>query len=192
MARPARITSRLSTRRLTRRGGFQPRTILVIAIAWMLMWDKLTWGNAINGFLVGLVITVIFPLPSVEYHGRPRLFRTAFLIVQFMFELARAAVHVSILALRPAAPPKGSIIEVQLKTRSDLYLTIVAVMTVLVPGSVVVEVRRSAGILYVHDVDARDPKSLEERRQAVLTTERRLVRAVGSKEEIALVMGEAS
>lgn len=156
------------------------------------MWDRLSWGNAINGFLIGVAVTFVFPLPSVEYYGRPRPFRVVRLVLQFMWSLAVASVHVAKMALRRSPPPRGSIIEVHLRTRSDLYLTLVAVMTVLVPGSVVVDVRRSAGILYVHDVDAVDAETLEERRAAVLDLERRLVLAIGTQEEIALVEGNAT
>ena len=170
-----------------RRGGFQPRTVIAIAVVWTLLWDKLTWGNAVNGLLVGLLITFVFPLPSIEYAGRPRPLRVVALIARFVADLVRASVHVAVLALRRGTPPRGSILAVQLRTRSDLYLTLVAVMVVLVPGSVVVEVRRRAGILFVHDVDAVDAESLEEQRRAVLDIERRLVRAIGTKEEIALI-----
>lgn len=190
--RPPRIPPRDNRGILVRRGGFQPRTILVIALAWILMWDKLSWANAINGLLVGLVVTLVFPLPSIEYYGRPRPVRVVVLIVTFMWSLARASWHVALLALRPAPPPRGSIIEVHLRTRSDLYLTIVAVMVALVPGSVVIDVRRAAGTLYVHDVDAVDERTLAERRQDVLDLEKQLVLAVGTPEEIALVEGDAA
>jgi multicomponent Na+:H+ antiporter subunit E len=76
---------------------------------------------------------------------------------------------------------------VQLRTRSDLYLTLVAVQVALVPGSVVIEARRRAGVLFVHDVDAVDAVTLEEQRRAVLAIERRLVRAIGTAEENALI-----
>lgn len=188
--RPPRIPPRITRGTLVRRGGFQPRTILVIATAWVLMWDRLSWGNALNGLLIGLIVTFVFPLPSVEYYGRPRPIRSLLLLVQFMWSLAVASVHVAAMALRPAPPPRGSIIEVHLRTRSDLYLTLVAVMVALVPGSVVIDARRSAGTLYVHDVDAIDEVTLEKAREHVLSLEKQLVLAIGSAEEIALVEGD--
>lgn len=190
MVRPPRIPPKITPGRLVQRGGFQPRTIVVIALAWALMWDRLSWGNLVNGFLVGVVVTLVFPLPSVEYYGRPRPIRVLVLVLRFIWSLSAASWHVAVMALRRTRPPKGSIIEVQLRTRSDLYLTIVAVMVALVPGSVVVEVRRAAGTLFVHDVDAVDERTLEERRQVVLDLEKRLVRAIGTPEEITAVEGE--
>ena len=40
-----------------RRRSFQPRAIATIALAWVLMWDRITWGNVVNGLLVGLLVT---------------------------------------------------------------------------------------------------------------------------------------
>lgn len=190
MIRPPRIPPRMVAGRRIHRGGFQPRTIVVIALAWMLMWDRISWGNAVNGVLIGLLVTYVFPLPSVEYYGRPRPITLVRLAMHFIWSLVVASWRVAVLALRRTPPPRGSIIEVQLRTRSDLYLTIVAVMVALVPGSVAVEVRRAAGTLYVHDIEATDETTLEQRRQAVLDLEQRLVRAIGTPEEIALVEGD--
>ncbi|WP_106850365.1 Na+/H+ antiporter subunit E [Blastococcus sp. Marseille-P5729] len=177
---------RLPTR-LVRRGGWQPRAIGIITIAWCLMWDKLSWGNLANGFLVGLAATLIFPLPSIEYHGRPRPLAMIALLLRFMWDLVKAAVHVSWLAIRPRPAPRGSIVEVQLRTRSDLYITLVGALVALVPGSVVVEVRRAAGILYVHDVDTPGSEGVEACRARVLDIEERLVKAIGTRHEIALI-----
>ncbi|WP_153504611.1 Na+/H+ antiporter subunit E [Cumulibacter manganitolerans] len=173
--------------RTTRRGGFQPRTAIAIAVVWTLMWDRLSWGNLINGLLVGFLVTFVFPLPPIVYFGRPRPLRVAALLARFLGDLVRAAIHVAVFALRRSDPPRGSIVAVQLRTRSDLYLTLVAVQVALVPGSVVIEARRRAGVLFVHDVDAVDAVTLEQQRRAVLAIERRLVRAIGTAEEIALV-----
>lgn len=173
--------------RLIRRGGWQPRAVGIIAIAWCLMWDKLSWGNLANGFLVGVAATLIFPLPSIEYHGRPRPLAMIALFLRFMGDLARAALHVSWMAIRPSPPPRGSIVEVQLRTRSDLYITLVGVLVALVPGSVVIEVRRAAGVLYVHDVDTPGSEGVEACRERILKIEERLVKAIGTREEIELI-----
>lgn len=173
--------------RLIRRGGWQPRAIGIIAVVWCLMWDKLSWGNLANGFLVGMAATLIFPLPSIEYEGRPRPLAMIALLLRFMWDLAKAAFHVSWLAVRPSPPPRGSIVEIKLRTRSDLYITLVAVLVALVPGSVVIEVRRAAGVLYVHDVDTPGSEGVEACRTRILEIEERVVKAIGTREEIALI-----
>lgn len=173
-----------------RRGGFQPRAVIAVALLWTFLWDSITWGNVINGLLIGLVVTTVLPLPSVPYDGRIHPLRFAALVVRFLRDLVVASFQLSLLAVRPKAAETGSIIEVKMRVHSDLYLTILAVMISLVPGSTVVEARRTAGVLYVHELGVHTREQADKARADVLAQERRLVRAIGSKDEIALVDGE--
>ena len=184
IGRDAVVRSRL------RRGGFQPRAILAVAVLWTFLWDSITWGNVVNGLLIGLVITTVLPLPSVPYRGRIHPLRFLGLIGRFLRDLVVASFQLSLLALRPKAAETGSIIEVKTRVHSDLYLTILAVMISLVPGSTVVEARRQAGVLYVHELGVHTREQADSARADVLAQERLLVRAIGSKDEIALVDGE--
>lgn len=171
-------------RRLDDRGGFQPRAIVVIALVWCLLWDRLSWGNLLNGVLVGVFVTVIFPLPSIPYVGRLRPLGLAVLLGRFFLDLIKASFQVTAFTLRPSPPPRGSIIEVPLRAHSDLYLTLTSVLIALVPGSIVIDARRAAGVLFVHDLLASTEEEIEECRERVLAVERRLVHAIGSREEI--------
>jgi multicomponent Na+:H+ antiporter subunit E len=72
-----------------------------------------------------------------------------------------------------------------MRTDSDLLLTIVAESLTLVPGSVVIDMDRSARTLSLHILHVRDLADVERRRAAVLAEEDRVVRAFGSAEEIA-------
>jgi len=170
--------------RPTRRRSFQPRAILVVALAWVLLWDRVTWGNILSGLLVGLVVTFAFPLPSIEYQGRFRPLRVAWLITLFLRDLVVASVQVSLLAFS-RTPPRNSVIGVQLRSRSDFYLTLTSELVGLVPGSTVIEARRGISFVYLHLLDVSGPAAVEEFRAHVLEIEERVVRALGSDEEIA-------
>lgn len=172
-------------RRIEARGGFQPRVIAIIAIVWCLLWDRLSWGNALNGLIIGLFATFVFPLPSIQYSGRIHPIGLLNLLAHFAFDLVKASVEVARFALQPGPPPRGSIVEVHLRTRSDLYLTLTAVLISLVPGSIVIDARRAAGVLFVHDIFASNESEIDECRHRVLAEEARVVRALGSKDEIA-------
>ena len=167
-----------------RRRVLQPRAVATIALAWVLMWDRLSWGNVVNGVLVGLLVTYAFPLPSIEYHGRLRPHRVALLIGRFLVDLVESSWQVMRLALGRRRP-RNAVIEVQLRSRSDLYLTLTAELVALVPGSVVVEARRSTSVLYLHLLDVEHEGRIEVQRAHALAVERRVVRALGSREEIA-------
>ena len=170
--------------RPSQRGGFQPRAVLAVAAVWILLWDQLSWGNLVNGLLIGLVVTIVFPLPSLEFGGFPRPHRVAWLIICFLADLVGATVQV-IHLLASRRPFRNAVIEVQLRSRSDLYLTITAELVALVPGSVPVDARRSTSTLYLHLLDVGEPGQIERNRAHVLKVEERVVRALGSRAEVA-------
>lgn len=182
---PRRIGQRISART---RGGFQPRAIIALAIVWVLLWDQITLGNVVNGLIIATVITQIFPLPSIQYFGRIHPWRLLVLTTRFFLDLVSAAFEVAIATLDHHPPQGGSIVEVQLRVRSEFYMTIISALVSLVPGSIVVEARRTANVLYVHGFHVTTPEELEELRQDVLDIETRVVRALGSADELDLVM----
>lgn len=169
-----------------RRGGFQPRAIIALAVVWVLLWDKVSLGNAVNGLIIGAVVTQVFPLPSIQYFGRIHPWRLVVLVARFLVDLVVAAVQIVITTLSPSPSQGGSIVEVQLRTRSEFYMTIVSSLVSLVPGSIVVEARRAAGVLYVHGFHVTTPEGMDELRQDVLDVETRVVQAIGTADEIAL------
>jgi multicomponent Na+:H+ antiporter subunit E len=72
---------------------------------------------------------------------------------------------------------------VPLHCPSDLGLTLTAEALSLVPGSLIVDVDRKRGILYVHVLNVADAASADHFRQGVLDLERRIIRAFGSPAE---------
>lgn len=169
-----------------RRGGWQPRAIIALAVVWVLLWDRVTLGNVVNGLIVGAVVTQVFPLPSIQYSGRVHPWRLLVLLVRFFTDLVVAATEVARATLTPRPSQGGSIVEVRLRVQSEFYMTIVSALVSLVPGSIVVEARRTANVLYVHGFHVTTVEELELLRQDVLDVETRVVRAIGSAEEIAL------
>lgn len=186
---PRRIGQHISSRT---RGGFQPRAIIALAVVWVLLWDRISLGNVVNGLIIGAVVTQIFPLPSIQYFGRIHPWRLLVLTTRFFVDLVSAAIEVSIATLDHHPPKGGSIVEVHLRVRNELYMTIISALVALVPGSIVVEARRTANVLYVHGFHVTTPEGLEELRQDVLGIESRVVRALGSADEIALVMDDTA
>lgn len=155
-----------------------------VALAWLLLWDRVTWGNVVSGLLVGLLVTMAFPLPSIEFHGRLRPHRLALLIGRFLLDLVLASAQVTRLALGRRRV-RNAVIEVQLRSHSDFYLTLTSELVGLVPGSCVIEARRSTSVIYIHLLDVRGPESIDRFRADVLAVEERVVRAFGSAAEIA-------
>lgn len=155
-----------------------------LVVAWLLLWGDVSWGNVLTGLAIGAAVLFFFPLPPVTFGGRLRPGPLLVLAGTFVGELVSASMHVAAVALRPGYRPRGGIIAVPLRVRTDLNLALTAEVISLVPGTLILDIDRTRGVLYVHVLDVRGPEDLTGSRDRVLAVERRIVRAVGSPTEV--------
>jgi multicomponent Na+:H+ antiporter subunit E len=156
-----------------------------LVLVWMLLWGTWSWANLLSGALLALVVTVLLPLPPVVGGARVHPVGLLVFVGYFFLDLVRSAALVAWQTIRPGGIRHSAIIRVQLRTDSDLLLTIVAESLTLVPGSVVIDMDRPRRTLALHILHVRDLADVESRRAAVLAEEVRVVRAFGTPDEIA-------
>ena len=161
--------------------------LLGLTLVWILLWGTFSWANLFGGLAVAAVVLIAFPLPPVVFGGRIRPVALARLVALFVYDLVLASVQVAVLACRAGPKARSAIIGVRLRVNTDLNLTLTAEALTLLPGSLILEVDRSAGMLYVHVLDVHDGAEAERFRKDVLALERRIVEAVGSPAEVLLV-----
>lgn len=149
-----------------------------LALVWVLLWGRLSPGNVLNGLAVGALVSWLLPLPTVVLGARPHPLGLARLAAYFLKDLAVSSVQVAWLALRPGPAPRAAVVAVDLRSRSDLLVTLTAQLLCLVPGSLVIGTSRSR--LYVHVIGASDETAVEAFRRTVLLLEERVVAAFGS------------
>ncbi len=164
---------------------FHPTAIVVLTLVWLLLWDGFSVFILLTGVLLAIVVGLVFPLPPIDLHGRFRPVQALKAVARLAVDVVRASVGVVALAFRFGTTPQSSIIRVQLWSRSDLYLTQTAELVSLVPGSIVLEARRSTSTLYLHVLDVTDEAGLAAAAQTVLDAEERVLRTFGSAAEIA-------
>ncbi len=152
-----------------------------LAVVWIALWGDVSIANLLGGILVGVVVCLVFPLPPLRMQLRIRPVWLAWLVVRFLADVIAASVDVAWKTLQFHRSPRNAVIEVDLLTQSDFVLTIVAEMVSLVPGSLVVEARRSTHTLFLHVLDVRDLAGVEQFRSRVFTLERRVVLALGAE-----------
>lgn len=159
-------------------------TVVWLTVVWVLLWGDLSVGNVLAGLGLALLVTTGLRMTPIQFGGRVRPGALVVLVGRFVLDLLRASAEVSAIALRPRYQPHGAVIGVQLRSHSDLYLTLTAELCSLVPGSLVVEAHRLTGMLYLHVLDVRTSGGIEGARQAVLDQEERVLRAFASDEEL--------
>ena len=159
-------------------------TMVWLTVVWVLLWGDLRLGNVLAGLAIAFAVTVLLPLPAVASGGRLRPLGMVRLIAHFVRDLIVASVQVGVQAFQPG-PPVSAVIRVQLRSPSDLYLTLTAELCSLVPGSIVVEAHRLTRTLYLHVLDVDTAGGVEAARQSVLDQEERVLRAIASDTQLA-------
>ncbi len=170
----------------------QLRMSVISAVVWVLLWGDLSLANLVSGFLLGMLITWVFPLPPIDVHGRFRPGPHAKMIALLLVDLVRSSVVVAAQAFNFGHTMRNAVVRVDLRTHSDLYLTLTSELVSLVPGSLVMEARRQESVLYLHVMDVRSEADIVEARRKVLQAEERVVRSFGSDEEVAALRSARS
>ena len=111
-----------------------------LVILWIMLWDGWSVVHIVTGIIVAVIVTRLFYLPPIELSGRINPWYFAVYLAWFAWQLARGALQVAAVALRPRKTNPGSVIAVDLHTRSDLLITIIAQTAGLIPGTFVTEV----------------------------------------------------
>lgn len=172
------------------RPRFHPLTPALLAVVWILLWGVLTPTAAVGGFLLGLVVVLVFPLPRLSLGVRIRPWPLLVLIGYFLVDLVKASVHVAISASTPWIRPQGRILTVPLRSDHDLFGVLTAELTALVPGSIVIDLDTSRREMVVHvfDESAGDDAAF---RAQVAAQEARVLRAL-ARDADAILAGSSS
>jgi multicomponent Na+:H+ antiporter subunit E len=178
------VTPRPSAHEVGRSLLRQLPLLVGLVVLWMFLWNQFTVLSAVSGVLVALLVTRVFFLPPVELSGRFNLGWALVFVVRFLADLVVASVEVAWKAVRPRGVTSNAIVAVQLHTRSDFVMTLVAEAASLVPGSLVVEADRERSILYMHALAVEDADGVEQVRASVLGFEKRIARALGSADDL--------
>lgn len=153
--------------------------MLWLAAVWTMLWGRWSWGTALAGVLVAIVITVLLPLPRVVLGGRVHPWGLVRFALRFVRDLVVSSIQVSWWALGPATSLRNAVVAIELRSRSDLLVTITSEALTLVPGSIVIDVDRPRSTIYAHVLGVRGPDDIERFRRDVLALEERVIRAFG-------------
>jgi multicomponent Na+:H+ antiporter subunit E len=161
--------------------------LIGLVVLWVFLWDHVDVLTVTTGVLLGVLVTRFLYLPPVLLSGRFHPWRALVLGLRMMFDVAVASIQVAARAVWPAWQPMNAIIAVQLLTRSDLITTLTAEAITVVPGTVVVDIDRERGLLYLHAFGTRTRSDLDKVRNHVLSVEELIVLAMGTGEQAASV-----
>ena len=167
-----------------------PFFVWLVAL-WMLLWGQFTWLAFFTGVVAAVLVTRTFRLPPVELSGRVNIFYGAIFVLEFLWALVVGSLTVAWQVYDLRRQPGAAIIAVPLLIDDDLIMTHTAVTASLIPGSLIVDADRDRRILYLHVIGARNEADIGKQRESVQGWEKRIVMAVGSSAQVALVRDAA-
>ncbi|MDN5594533.1 MAG: Na+/H+ antiporter subunit E [Brevibacterium sp.] len=175
------------SRRMTKGRSFVQQLVLVffLVVLWVMLWDAVSLMHIITGVILAFVVTRVFYLPPVVLSGRFNIIHALNYGLWFLYSLIYASVEVAWFAFRRRAVGAGSVIACDLRTSSDLLMTLVADTASLIPGSIIIDSDRAQGILYLHVLDCDSEEKILTAKRQVYYIERLLIRAVGSHRDLA-------
>ncbi|GAA1394958.1 Na+/H+ antiporter subunit E [Luteococcus peritonei] len=152
--------------------------MLGLAVIWVVLTGEVTVSSVFYGLLVAALLLWFFPMPPLMSTVRVHPLGLAALVGRFLTDLVVASVAVAWKALRPRPVNAGSLLDVKLRLDDDLRRVVVAELTSLVPGTVVVDVDPHTSILTLHVLDVTEPEQLARERAKVHALEDRVERAL--------------
>ncbi|WP_068402302.1 Na+/H+ antiporter subunit E [Kribbia dieselivorans] len=154
-------------------------SLALLTLLWLLMWGSWSWGTLVLGLLLSALLLVGFPLPRAQSRIRVRPVALAWLLLSFLISLVHSSFVVSSMALRPRGVAPGRVLAVRLHDADDFRSTVVAELTSLVPGTVVIDLDPK-GHLLIHIIDHCDDERLLAEAVRIHRLERRVARAFGA------------
>ena len=174
----------------SRRRRVSPALVVWLTVVWIALWGTLSVANMVTGVVVALLVLVTLPMPASGARLAFHPLGVLVFVVLFAVDLVVSSLRVAWQAVGPRALPRNSVIEVALRTRSDLTLTMTVLALNVMPGSIVVEIHRGTPTrLFVHVLGADTPAAVESARRSVARLEQRVLTAFGTREELAAVFG---
>ncbi|GGM50750.1 hypothetical protein GCM10012275_22000 [Longimycelium tulufanense] len=159
-----------------------------LVVVWVLLWGSLSPIVLLGGVLVAILVIGVFPLPALEHRFHLRPLWILVLFARLLVDLVVSAVTVGWQAVRYGSRTRTGIVAVPLHVDSDLLIALTANVTSLTPGSYVLEIDRRHRVCYVHTLPLHGRSDAERQRREVWAVEERITRAVGTDEQVRVVL----
>ncbi len=135
---------------------------LFVAMVWILLKGEINLVNLVWGYILGAGILLLFPLIPPGKIYTKKILGFIDLAIVFLVELLKANWAVFKLIVKGETSPPSGIIAYPLEVKSDWGITVLANLITLTPGTISVEVTPDRKTLFIHALEAEDPRGVVE------------------------------
>lgn len=171
------VSKRRPVRRIVRRLPL----IGWLTLVWVLLWGTIDVGTVFFGLLVGVLVSIVFPVPPIDTNIVLHPWSLLRLAAYLAYDLVSSTLRVSWQAVRYGPNTTASIIAVRTLTDSDHLTAMAANALSMAPGRFVMQIDRANRICYIYALATSDAEAVRREFHAL---ERRIVRAVGARSDL--------
>lgn len=167
----------------------RPRLVEVgwLTLVWVLLWGTFTPLSIVGGVLVAVAVIGAFRFPPAEAHLPFRPLTLLGLVGYLIYDMVVSGAEVSWQTLRHGPAARGAVFAVPLLTGSDRVAAVIANALSLSPGAMALQIDHAHGLWFVYSLGPRDAAGVERSRRRALDMQRRVIAALGTREELAAV-----
>ncbi|ANY08166.1 Na+/H+ antiporter subunit E [Pseudonocardia sp. HH130630-07] len=158
--------------------------VLALALVWVLLWGSLKPVAIIGGLLIGLLVTVLFPLPLLPERLPVRPLKLVRLVGFLIVDLVVSGVRVSMITLVHGRKARSGIVGLPLCATADRTVTMIVATCALSPGSFTLQIDRRRGRWYVYALGLHRADAVERLRRDMMNLQLRVIDALGSPEDV--------
>ena len=148
-----------------------------LLLVWIAVFSSAQPLVLLSGVVLGILVQLVFPLPLQRHlwHVRPLAFLA--LAIRFIWDLIVAGLQVSWLVVTGKRHEDG-IVRCPTLSGNPVYMTILAAMSSMIPGTIVVKVEPAKKVMYLHVLDLGAHGGVAGARKEVELQEKRILRAL--------------
>lgn len=140
-----------------------PTLTLLLAVVWILLQNSVSWGMAVFGLILGVIIPRATAAWWPDRPGKPKFWRMVAYMLLVLRDIAVANFQVAWIVLtRPNAKLRSVWVTIPLELRQPEAISILAGTITLTPGTVSADLSESGHFLLVHALDAADPDAIRD------------------------------
>lgn len=158
--------------------------VLALAVVWVLLWGSVAPTAIVGGLIIGLLVTMLFPLPLLPERLPLRPLKALRLLAYLAVDLAASGVRVSLVTLLRGRRARAGIIGLPLCTDSDRAVTTLVAGCALTPGSYVLQIDRRRRRWYVYCLGLHPAGAVDRARGQLMNLQMRVIDAMGSDEDV--------
>lgn len=148
---------------------------ILLALAWAALNGELSFGNLLEGYLLGYVILALLARGGVMPRNFASRMTSALKLAGFFaWQIILANIRVAADVIRPETGIRPAVIALPLDITSDGEILLLSALINITPGSVTIDLSNDRKTLYVHVMHMETPE--ESRREIKDGFERRVKR----------------